>query len=53
MYCFMCRFDAHIMFSLARGKVSESSARLALAKEMMKVSNRVKKNIIIIIMCSS
>ena len=31
------RIDAHIMFSLARGKVSESAARLALAKEMMKV----------------
>ena len=36
---FIHRFDAHIMFSLARGKVSESTARLALAKEMMKVNN--------------
>ena len=34
------RIDAHIMFSLARGKVSESTARLAIAKEMMKVSTR-------------
>ncbi|XP_064398279.1 tetratricopeptide repeat protein 38-like isoform X2 [Halichondria panicea] len=29
-------FDAHIMFSLARGKVCESTARLALAEGMMK-----------------
>ena len=36
--CVCCRFDAHIMFSLARGKVCESTARLALAEGMMKVS---------------
>jgi len=30
-------FDTHIMMSLAHGKVSESAARMTLAKQMIKV----------------
>ena len=33
----LLRFDAHIMMDLAHGKVSESTARLTLAQEMIKV----------------
>ena len=33
----LLRFDAHIMMGLAHGKVSESTARLTLAQEMIKV----------------
>ena len=34
------RFDAHIMMGLAHGKVSECTARLALAQGMIKVSSQ-------------
>ena len=32
-----CRFDTHMMMSLAHGKVTESSARLVLAERLLKV----------------
>ena len=38
----LCRYDAHLMFSLCHGKLSEETARLALAREMVKVKG--KKN---------
>ena len=34
----LSRFDAHIMMGLAHGKVSECTARLALAQGMIKVT---------------
>ena len=39
---FSYRFSTHIMMSLARGKVSEAAARLAIAEGMIKVSGEVK-----------
>ena len=37
-YYYMCiRFDTHIMMGLAHGKVSECTARLALAQGLVKV----------------
>ena len=42
----MCslRFDAHIMMGLVHGKVSECTARLALAQGMIKVRYRIAGN---------
>ena len=31
------RYDVHLMFSLCHGKLCEETARLALARQMMKV----------------